>query len=69
MSNRATDTLAITVTVDGTLEQYSTPDMADFIRDGVFALLRDYEQYVRNAGTQSIDDPAFEIVVMEVTAP
>ena len=68
MSTRATDKLEISVTVDGTLEQYSTPDMADYIRDGVFALLRDYEQYVRDAGTQSLDDPTFEIVVMEVNA-
>jgi len=69
MSNRATDKLEISVTVDGTLEQCSPDDMAEYIRDGVFALLRDYEQYVRDAGTTSLDDPTFEIVVMEVTAP
>jgi hypothetical protein len=68
MSTRATDKLEISVTVDGALEQYSTPDMADYIRDGVLALLHDYEQYVRDAGTQSLDDPMFEIVVMEVNA-
>jgi hypothetical protein len=61
-----THKLTVEVTVEGTLEGFSTDDMADHIRDATFRALRDYEQYVQDWGTTSLEDPTFEIKVMQV---